>query len=387
MVNALLIPGVRMSKHAGVLVFLIFSFLTLLWWGSKPQSTIRTPETGFLLNLLGGPMVQLGNTDGQTAILIAWRTRENSTSRVDFGLTPTFGLHVADERLTKYHALKLTGLKPDTRYYYAISSDSKILGSARFQTGKTEHQAYKFAVLGDSGSGNIHQYSVAEQILEQNVDFVLHTGDLVYPNGEEKDYPLRFYLPYRKILERVPFFPAPGNHDYKTASGQPLYDNFVRPGSGAHYSLDYANAHIVSLDCYQVDTGSSRWLAEDLSKTNKIWKFVFLHESPFSNKANRSGNREVGDYWLPVFEKHSVDIVFTGHDHVYTRFRKLRGVYHIIEAVGGSHLYKTGPPTADVEVTDNTEFGFGLVDISGRALRFRHITESGRVLDSLVLEK
>ena len=64
------------------------------------------------------------------------------------------------------------------------------------------------------------------EMLAQRADFLLHTGDLIYPNGDAADYQRNFFEPYRKLLHRVVFMPSLGNHDVATKRGQPYLDVF-----------------------------------------------------------------------------------------------------------------------------------------------------------------
>jgi 3',5'-cyclic AMP phosphodiesterase CpdA len=243
----------------------------------------------------------------------------------------------------------------------------------------------RFSGFGDSGSGKSQQYEVAREVEEENVDFILHLGDVVYSHGEDKEYLPRMYLPYKNLLARVPFFPAIGNHDIHTANGQPWLANFALPGKERFYSFSYGNAFFVALDSYEIDSRSADWLDHRLARTDKQWKFVFFHEPPFSNRIGRSGNTDARSLWVPLFEKHKVDIVFSGHDHMYTRFEPKNGVVYIVEGIGGRTLRQQDLQAKGVLFTDHSKFGFGLVDITGSKLVFRHLTSEGTVLDTLTL--
>jgi 3',5'-cyclic AMP phosphodiesterase CpdA len=276
-----------------------------------------------------------------------------------------------------------------------VKSNDEVLASAVFQTGKTGDAPFRFAVFGDSGSGSPAQYTVARQIEAQAVDFIIHTGDVVYPKGADQDYREHFYLPYRNLLARIPFFPAIGNHDKITANGQPWLNNFILPGEERFYSFSYGNALFVALNSYDV-LNSARWLEAQLSRSDKLWKFVFFHEPPFSSgyshpwysaHKDRTGNAHERRGWVPLFVKYKVDIVFSGHDHMYTRLRRKDGVIYIVEGIGGSDFYKINKQAPEVEFTDNSEFGFGLAEVAGPTLVFQHVTASGAVLDSFTLTK
>lgn len=334
-------------------------------------------------------MIQLGNTDGQTEIIVTWRTYEKSDSRVDYGAN--YELTITDQNLTDRHEILINRLKPNSSYPYRIFSDGRWLTKAVFQTSKSEDQPFWFAVLGDSGSGRIIQYAVARRLEKQNPDFILHTGDLVYLKGEDKKYFRRFYGPYKKSLKRIPFFPSLGNHDYHNL--EVYLQNFVLPdstGEERYYSFDYGNAHIVILDSNRIDEFQTEWLEKELVNSRKLWNFVVFHHPPFSNclKDSRyqSGDVNVREFWMPLFEKYGVDIVFLGHNHIYTRYKPRNGVVYIVEGVGGASLY-TAQWIPEVDFTDDEHYGFGLVEIDNGHLIFKHITSDGEILDEFSLFK
>lgn len=99
--------------------------------------------------------------------------------------------------------------------------------------GNTDHSDFSFLVIGDSGSGEHYdhhpQRQIAEMMLEQSSNFIIHTGDVVYQVGSKEYYYDNFIEPYREFLVggespkqitydnitfRRPFFLTPGNHDY-----------------------------------------------------------------------------------------------------------------------------------------------------------------------------
>jgi glucose/arabinose dehydrogenase/PKD repeat protein len=71
---------------------------------------------------------------------INWTTNEPSTSRVEYGLTSSYGLSTAlDSSLVTAHSVALTGLAPNTTYNYRIrtidaAGNERISGNATFRT-------------------------------------------------------------------------------------------------------------------------------------------------------------------------------------------------------------------------------------------------------------
>ena len=193
------------------------------------------------------PYVQLVTT---SSITIMWKTDSAASCVVEYGLTPEMGSRKEAAGSGRRHKAELTGLEANSVYHYrALADGVPLMEPATFRTAKNESD-FSFAVVGDSGTGKKAQKDVAARMLDAKPDFVLHTGDVVYPSGAAKDYEAKFFLPYKDLLSSVCFYPTLGNHDYRTKRGQPYLDVFALPAnnparSERYYSFDYANAHFV----------------------------------------------------------------------------------------------------------------------------------------------
>ena len=76
----------------------------------------------------------------------------------------------------------------------------------------------RFAVIGDTGTGDVHQRDIAAQLVSWRVkfpfSFVVMMGDNLYGGDSPKDYQKEFEIPYKPLLENgVKFYASLGNHD------------------------------------------------------------------------------------------------------------------------------------------------------------------------------
>ncbi|RLJ03869.1 MAG: hypothetical protein DRP08_02850, partial [Candidatus Aenigmatarchaeota archaeon] len=68
--------------------------------------------------------------------VISWKTNESSTSLVKYGISPgNYPYSKEDTSYTAYHSITLTGLSPNTTYYFVVNSTDKANNSAQ----STEH--------------------------------------------------------------------------------------------------------------------------------------------------------------------------------------------------------------------------------------------------------
>jgi len=68
-------------------------------------------------------------------------------------------------------------------------------------------------LVGDWGCGNVGARRVMEELSKQQPDVLLHLGDTYYSGTEEEQRTLMLE-PLRELLNGVPVFAVPGNHDY-----------------------------------------------------------------------------------------------------------------------------------------------------------------------------
>ena len=97
----------------------------------------------------------------------------------------------------------------------------------------------------------------------------------------------------------------------------------------ANYSYDVGDAHFVCLDSNvyvdPTDAALNAWLDADLAATEARWKFVSFHHPCFNIGAHHSHEQQMR-VLTPLFEKHRVNFVLSGHEHNYQRTQPLRFV-------------------------------------------------------------
>lgn len=234
-------------------------------------------------------------------------------------------------------------LQPDTAYEYRICNDEgEETGWFSFTTTKEELNQYKVLIFGDSQSVDYSVWGQTAQIAwNQNKDaaFFVNMGDLT-DNGQAwfqwRDWQYNADI----LTSHLPFAPVLGNHEaysmeWKFAYPYTYKALFAVPygspqgQSRLTYSFDYGDVHYVSLNTDYEElhaqdpdmlTNEAAWLDADLAAAKKAGKrlIVMMHrppwDSPYDGKLDSNGT-----YFMPVFDKYDVPLVFTAHEHCYER--------------------------------------------------------------------
>src|SRR4051794_7371664 len=184
----------------------------------------------------------------------------------------------------------------------------------------------KFAVMGDTGSGTQLQRDVGAMMMKYHAlfpfDFVLTMGDNLYGREAPQDFERKFAEPYKALLDqKVKFYATLGNHD------QPLqvnYKNFNMNGK-EYYRFTKGKIAFYSLNSNYLDQKQVQWLENELGHETAEWKVMFFHHPPYSSAKTHGSDRRLREVVEPIFLKYGVDVVLSGHDHVYERMKPQKG--------------------------------------------------------------
>lgn len=283
---------------------------------------------------------------------------------------------------------KIEGLQPTRLYCYQLFAGEVALTekapmtTAAAPSGK-DH--IHFVALGDTGTGGPAQRAIAKWISAQPFDFMLFLGDIAYESGTAKQLQNNFFAIYRDFLRLVPAYPTIGNHERRTRKGRPYFEAFTLPEPERYYSFDWGSVHFVCIDTTQRDSAQLVWLDDDLRANKQPWTIVFGHHPMYTNSL-RGAQLWIRRAFSKILAKYRVDIVLTGHEHQYERF-KINGTNYIVSGGGGGRLTRFwGSSRALTQYTVHhflafdvtaTELDMRVIDISGRELEKLHLSKDG----------
>lgn len=309
------------------------------------------------LLLTRGPYLQQA---APTSMVIRWRTNLAVTGRVNIGPSAGVISQTFDETApATEHVVKLTGLAPDTTYYYSVGTpDGTLAGGDATHVFTTPPAAgtvknTRVWVLGDAGTKDTNQRNVRDAFYtftgSRVPDLCLLLGDNAYNDGTDAEFQAAIFDTYPTMLRRSPFWSCLGNHETYTAAPYPYFDIFTFPENGEaggvasgtehYFSFDYGNIHFISLDSMTASRAPGGdmaiWLASDLASTTATWIIAFFHHPPYTKGSHNSDSLtdsggamvEMRQNILPILENGGVDLVLSGHSHCYERSFLLDGHY------------------------------------------------------------
>jgi predicted phosphodiesterase len=319
----------------------------------------------------------------------------------------------------------LKNLSPGATYFYKCGSGQTFTFKNRPK--KRTKEVYKIGVWGDTqdndGNRNFEKTTgIVSQMIKYPLDFTIHMGDIV-ENGSVAASWQGFLKIAQPLNAKLPFMPVTGNHDVENAHDKfnfqkpfPIYYSlFNLPGDNLNYSYDYGDIHFVALnsgfpkgaarlDKVLFSKGSAEyaWLENDLSNAKadkKIkWMILYVHYPLYAFGASLIP--EWQHQLSPLIDQFEVDLVLSGHRHVYERHKAIRNrkivepknphvyqksegtVYITNGSAGGSLQGVGGAELATMAFTPSKKIHtYAIMTINGRMLNYEVFDDKGEKVD------
>lgn len=333
------------------------------------QSGATSSDISFNASLIadaGNPVVREPylNSGTSSSMIVRWRTSSSAAGRVRYGSASNALNSVADDAtVTTDHAVMLSSLSADSRYYYNIGTTSNATTSndaaPYFYTSPAAgtSKATRIWAIGDFGLNSAAQRRVYNAFRDVNqttyTNVWLMLGDNAYYSGTDSEYQSGVFNIYADLFRKTCVWPTLGNHDGVSANSDTqsgaYYVIFALPkyaeaggiasGTEAYYSFDFGRIHFICLDSEGSNTSVGgamlTWLQSDLAATTQDWIIAFFHHPPYSKGSHDSDNpgdssgkmTAMRQNALPILEAGGVDLVLSGHSHSYERSYLLNGHY------------------------------------------------------------
>ena len=285
--------------------------------------------------------------DASRQATISWTTAEQGKLHtVHYGEQKTLGSKSECQRngmysLTKrekgrvkpayYHHASLTGLKPDTQYYFVMESDGVKSKMLYFRTAPAD--GWNFSVIhgGDSRSGHLARCKMNMMIAQtvQNKPSIIafaHGGDYIVSGRNWGQW--RLWLSHHELTtcndgRVLPIIPTRGNHD-----GGPIYKEVfnVDPKKNDWHTTNIGkHVAIITLDTNVAGGGSqSDFLASELKqlRPKTKWLLTQYHRPLYPATKGVPAHQKI---FCPLFDKYNVDLALESDGHCIKRTIPIRG--------------------------------------------------------------
>jgi 3',5'-cyclic AMP phosphodiesterase CpdA len=141
------------------------------------------------------------------------------------------------------------------------------------------------------------------------------------------------------------------------------------------------------VDSTHLDRTQLRWLDERLGTSSAAWKICFFHHPLYTSGRYRAWSRGIRLVLEPLLVEHEVNVVFSGHEHIYQRTELQSGIQYFVSGGAGSLRRGDGAPASYVARTFDADYHFMLIEIDGDALHFQAISRTGATIDAGTLYK
>ena len=384
--------------------------------GGSAEWTAWTQEW----NTVATDYTQVSLTPGadETELNFAWYSQDNgsaATPVVHFGTnrnslrayTGTAG--DVDTSLTggvayHYNHVTVTGLAPNTTYYYTVEKNGvqtevetyqtrsfdtvKMLYVGDPQIGASKGQPQGSETLAaESGAANTAARNDAfgwnrtlEAALAQDPDvsFIISAGDQVNKTGQAKEEEYAGYLS-PDVLAGLPVATTIGNHDSLNADYMYHFNNpnateYGATQAGGDYYYSYGNGLFIVLNTNNYNVAEHEQAIQEAvaSDLNAAWRIVTIHQDIYGSGLDHSDTDGMilRTQLTPIFDEYDIDVVLQGHDHTYSRSKLLYGDGQ----THGAYEFQLNADGSDYDwdhaydINENTQIPLYPEDAAGQAL-------------------
>ena len=194
---------------------------------------------------------------------------------------------------------------------------------------------------------------------------VLALGDNVYERGTAAEYARCYGPTWGRFKERT--YPTPGNHEYATPGAAGYFAYFGKAAGRGYYSVQLGAWHVISLDSNlkgEAHLAQLAWLKRDLAASGARCTLAYWHH-PLYSSGGHGREPIMRDAWELLYRA-GAEIVLSGHDHNYERFRPQdangrrdmeQGIRQFVVGTGGAYLTPLLLTVKNSEVRDNSRTG------------------------------
>ena len=260
------------------------------------------------------------------------------------------------KRATKVHSVRITGLKPGTRYRYRVYSQEVVEHTGyfvqygaiaatnvyskkplSFKTNDYNKPDVSFAVVNDIHGNNRLLENLLKQCDKETTDLVFFNGDMISIADKEEDYFNGFMDKATQLFaSEIPMYYVRGNHETRGSFATSFQDYFSPRVETIYQVFRQGPVCFVMLDCGEdkPDTDLEYYgiTAYDEYRTEQaVWLKNILESHVYKDASYKwilchmpgigdwHGERDIAKKFIPLINNAAPDVMLSGHYHRYTR--------------------------------------------------------------------
>lgn len=218
--------------------------------------------------------------------------------------------------------VRLTGLTPNTNYYFVINDSEGTSSRFWFRTAPNDNSRLSIIAGGDSRNNRTPRQAANLLVSKLKPHAVLFGGDMT-DDSTDTEWS-KWFDDWQDTIatdgRMFPIVPTRGNHENPTD----IYDLFDTPNADSYYAITFGN------DLFRTYTLNSEisvfgdqltWLQNDLNSTagtNATWKAAQYHRPmrPHTASSDKPNNNTVYNAWAELFYDEDVRLVIDCDSHV-----------------------------------------------------------------------
>ena len=297
-------------------------------------------------------------TDSQATPVVHFGTDKDNLETFE-GTSGDVDQDLTGDKAYEYNHVTVTGLEPNTTYYYTVEKNGeqtevteyttkgtdsvKILYVGDPQVGASKGQTQDGAELSaEDGAANTAAKNdgfawsrTLDTALAENPDlnFVISAGDQVNKTGKPKEEEYASYLS-ANALASLPVATTIGNHDSLNADyayhfNNPNNTENGKTAAGGDYYYSYGQGLFIVLNTNNYNVAEHQKTIEEAvaAYPDAAWRVVTIHQDIYGSGLDHSDTDGMilRTQLTPVFDSNDIDVVLQGHDHTYSRSKMLYG--------------------------------------------------------------
>jgi hypothetical protein len=228
--------------------------------------------------------------------------------------------YVHAARSLNNHFVRLTGLKPNTTYYFILKDSEGISRRYSFHT-MPNVPSERLCIVSGGDSRNNREARIKANSLVAKIrpHFILFNGDMTASDiGPEWQTWLDDWQATIGSDGRIfPVVVARGNHEMDNRSLQEIFDI---PYPEAYYALSFGGnlLRLLTLNTMAATGGDQKnWLQRELMGAQGfIWRFAQYHHAMRPHTSGKPERDDLVQNWAPLFLHHRVQLALESDSHV-----------------------------------------------------------------------